>query len=60
MKDLTPLRSFVTPLRTVAIMKDLTPLRVVILMGDWRDSDRSHMMEETGALAGLVKVCSAQ
>jgi hypothetical protein len=32
----------------------------LILMGDWRDSDRSHMMEETGALAGLVKVCSAQ
>jgi hypothetical protein len=28
----------------------------LILMGDWRDSDRSQMIEETGVIVEMMKV----
>jgi hypothetical protein len=28
----------------------------LILMGDWRDSDRSQMIEETGVIVEMLKV----
>jgi hypothetical protein len=32
------------------------PRLPLILMGDWRDSDRSQMIEETGVIVEMMKV----